>query len=223
MNIIFHGQSLTVRVHPDNQELFSLNDLHKASGLTGQLGDLVKNLSEKQLRRYGVLKVNGGLNRGTYANEKGAYWFAAKVDEDFEDAVFNAFHAVANGDTAKAVDVVASVVPDELIRRAHDASKQLNYLIPLWDQKQDKQRGSRAHIIIWDYIVCKTTTGGTLKSIKDAHGVSSLADYFEKSKNKEGLGAYLALANMLIPLLENGIDYYLLKKIFTENHLKSVI
>lgn len=220
--IVIDGKSLELhQIFSNGQIEYSLNDLHKFSGAPAgkRPSTYIDNLSDFKCSSYCIKKIRGKQG-GTYANEMGVYWYASKISEQFEVAVFQAFHAVANGQTEKAVDLVASVVPNELISQAHEASKQINQLIALWDQKQLKPRGSRAHIIIWDHIVCKTTTGGSIKSIKDAHGVNSLAEYFEKINNKKGLGAYLALSNMLIPLLENGIDYYLLKKIFTENHLK---
>lgn len=213
ITIKFKDQSVEVRQHPDNPELYCLNDIHKASGLTGKLTDLTKNLSEFKMRQYGVSSIKGkGKAQGTYANEMGVYWFSAKVDEKFEAVVFEAFKELANGNMQKATDIsVSAVVTDEMKLKITEASKRVNAVIPDWDSKQEKQRGTRAYHCIWDHIVSKCVTGGSLKSIKDAHGVSSLADYFIKTGNTDGIGAYLAITKMLPPLLKAGVDYYVLK------------
>ena len=97
-----------VQVKQTKDKLYSLNDLHKAAGLEGQVRDLTRHLSEKQICRFDIVEINGGNHRGTYANEKGVYWFAAKVSEDFEDALYEAFSLLVHGNTEKALDIAAS-------------------------------------------------------------------------------------------------------------------
>ncbi|WP_299726446.1 hypothetical protein [uncultured Endozoicomonas sp.] len=65
----FNNKTVTVKTHPENDELYCLNDIHKASGGTGKLTDLTKNLNEKVVRRFSIVSINGGKLKGTYANE----------------------------------------------------------------------------------------------------------------------------------------------------------
>ena len=97
-----------VQVKQTKDGLYSLNDLHRAAGLEGQVRDLTRHLSEKQICRFDLFEINDGNHRGTYANEKGVYWFAAKVSEDFEDALYEAFSLLVQGNTEKALDIAAS-------------------------------------------------------------------------------------------------------------------
>ena len=50
------GSFADEKTYPEDSTLYCLNDLHKASGLKGQLGDLVKNLTAKAVRRFSVVK-----------------------------------------------------------------------------------------------------------------------------------------------------------------------
>ena len=105
-NLILNFNDTKVIVKQTKDGLYSLNDLHRASGLTGLLTDLVRHLSEKAICRFDISRIKGGKYQGTYANEKGVYWFAAKVNEDFEDAVYEAFKLLVHGKTEEAKEVV---------------------------------------------------------------------------------------------------------------------
>ena len=211
--LILIFNEVEVQVKQTKDGLYSLNDLHRASGLVGKLNDLVRHLSEKAIRRFDVSRIKGGKYQGTYANEKGVYWFAAKVNEDFEDAVYEAFKLLVHGNTEKALDTAASfVVTPELVTQITKQSEAVNAAIAIWDTHNYPHRGPKAYTCIWSHIVAKCVTGGSLTSIKKAHGVNSLADYFIKTKHKEGIGAYLAITKILVPLLKSGVDYYVIKE-----------
>nr|BDD45627.1 hypothetical protein 7 [Gammaproteobacteria bacterium] len=104
--------SLTVLNHEIHQvdSLYSLNDLHKASG--GQdkhrPAFFVRNQEVKELANeimqcanlhsdQVIRKVNGGHNRGTYACKEIVYRYAMWISPKFALAVIRVFDAFANG------------------------------------------------------------------------------------------------------------------------------
>lgn len=74
----------------------------KVNGYTKSLSDI-----KKEHFQYDTKKGKYG---GTYLNEVGVYWFAAKLDDEFEVAVYQSFKAVVNGELVEAVDIANSMV-----------------------------------------------------------------------------------------------------------------
>lgn len=104
--------SLTVLNHEIHQvdNLYSLNDLHKASGGQNKHRPafFVRNQEVKELANeimqcanlhsdQVIRKVNGGHNRGTYACKEIVYRYAMWISPKFALAVIRVFDAFANG------------------------------------------------------------------------------------------------------------------------------
>ncbi|MGR5250406.1 KilA-N domain-containing protein [Vibrio aestuarianus] len=116
MTINFNNQELTVRQNDNG--LYSLNDVHKASGQDGQLRDLLRHLTDKQISRFDLSKIKGRKENGagTYANKHAVLWLAAKLDEDFEWAVIDTFNALTEGRTEDALTIAQSVCKVDVVR-----------------------------------------------------------------------------------------------------------
>ena len=213
---------IVINTHNINDKvLYKAQDLLVGYGFDVQkTKDTIQNWKDKVSKKCGVkftpYSIQRGKQSGTYLNKRNILKLAGYVSYEFEDAVYEAFEELIIGNTEKALDIAASfVVTPELVTQINRQSEAVNAAIAIWDSKQEKPRGPRAYICIWSHITAKCVTGGSLESIKKAHGVTSLADYFIKTKHKEGIGAYLAITNMLVPLLKAGVDYYVIQDTFT--------
>lgn len=107
MKIKFNEQTVEVTRHPENDELYCLNDLHRVSG-----GQKHKSVSQFKRRSNGckITPIGTQGSQQSFADEKTVYKYAAWIDDAFYDAVFEAFKAAANGDGEKAVEIAQSVV-----------------------------------------------------------------------------------------------------------------
>lgn len=109
MRIKFNDKVVEVTRHPENSELYCLNDLHKASG-----GAKSKSIS--QFKRYQhsdgceITPLGALGSQRSFADEFTVYQYAAWVSKEFNRAVFEAFKAAANGDGEKAVEIAQAVV-----------------------------------------------------------------------------------------------------------------
>ena len=211
---------IVINTHNINDKvLYKAQDLLDGYGLDIQETKYtIKNWKDK-VKSKGVnftpleLVVVKGKSGGTYLTKRNILKLAGYVSYEFEDAVYEAFEELIIGNTEKALDIAASfVVTPELVTQITKQSEAVNAAIAIWDTHNYPHRGPKAYTCIWSHIVAKCVTGGSLTSIKKAHGVNSLADYFIKTKHKQGIGAYLAITKILVPLLKSGVDYYIIKE-----------
>lgn len=126
----------THSITSDEDGMFNLNQLHKASGFgAGKRppewvrfagAGLIAELSSAGFPA--VRKVNGGKSRGTYGIEQIVYAYAAWIAPEFHAAVIEAFTALANGNVKKAKEIVRTAVRVEGIPvRKEVASKIMKY------------------------------------------------------------------------------------------------
>lgn len=98
--ITFKGNEVTIKETKDG--LYSLTELWKVSGKKETDKPVHFTITSKGKKSY-FRTIKGGKYSGTYADEKTVYKYAAWIDDDFYDAVFESFKAAVNGDGDKAV------------------------------------------------------------------------------------------------------------------------
>ena len=203
----------SIEVRQNEQGLYCLNDIYRASGegKAKQVTNFTRQSHSSHLRSE---KVRDGRRFLTYGCEQLVYEYAAWISEEFKDAVFACFKAVANGDTQSAQDIAASVViPQKLLDEIEEKTKLLQSIIGEWDSKQTSPRGKNAYVIVWKHLVDKMCVGTCTNELQQSFDVASVKDYLIKSKNVSGLGAYLATIRLIYPMLKAGLDYYTIKDI----------
>lgn len=94
----------------EDSTLYSLNDLHKAAGghPSKRPGNWTRILSKSNCSNLSI-KICKGRYGGTYANQLGAFHFAAWTSESFKPAVYRAFQAAVHGQGDKAVEIARQV------------------------------------------------------------------------------------------------------------------
>ena len=196
----FNG--ITTEVNQNTDGLYRLNDVLKAFNpqTDKSPSDLVKRLSEFKLNNYQVKKVNGGKYRGIYVNERGIYWYAAKLDEVFESVVYETFEQLVNGNTNSAMDKALSVaVPQELINKEKRLRVIMNDLI------KEKLGGGHAYSN-YSKLICKCISGYIPSNL--TLGDKSAFEYIVSLNHVDGAGAYIAGLEMAIMALKADVEYH---------------
>ncbi|HGK4750121.1 TPA: KilA-N domain-containing protein [Klebsiella quasipneumoniae] len=117
----------------DEDGMFNLNQLHKASGFsqTKKPSEWLRNSATQALiLEVGIpaTKSKRGKGAGTWAIEQIVYAYAAWISPEFHVAVIEAFTALANGNVKKAKEIVRTAVRVEGIPvRKEVASKIMKY------------------------------------------------------------------------------------------------
>lgn len=212
LTLKFNEQVITVRTNEDG--LYCLNDIYRASG----------SKDGKKIARFWLTAtgeeiftcsktIQNGKIKETYTTKFGVYQYSAWISKEFNKAVFETFEAATEGRGEDAVDIATSVaIPQELLDTIKLYTEAIQAEIPVWDAKQDKQRGKRAYLTIWKHIVDKVCVNTSTSELKLSFGdVKSVRDYLESNNHITGLGAYLTTMKMVLPMLRNGLDYYLIK------------
>ncbi len=214
----FENTTVTINTHEiEGQTLYKLNDILKQYNPNNLKSpyELTRYLSDSQTAFYRFHNIKGGRYAGSYMNQKGVIWFASKLSFDFEMAVIEAFEAAANGDGNKAVDIATSkVITPELLNKLNFWTPLLHKEITAWSARNRK--GKFGYTMIYNHIVNKVVTNIYTKELKKSHSISSMKDYLIKQNHVEGLGAYIAMCELLVPLLQANSDYELLKSVFVE-------
>ncbi|ENM5839749.1 hypothetical protein NTE16_004004 [Vibrio mimicus] len=217
LTLKFEDKTVTIRTHEvEGQTLFNLNDILKQynPNKLQRPNDLTKYLPKVKNDFYQHL-IKKGRNGGSYMNQKGVIWFASKLSFEFEMAVIEAFEAAANGDGNRAVDIATSkVITPELLDKLQFWTPLLHKEITVWSNRNKK--GKFGYTQIYNHIINKCVANIYTKELKKSHDVKSMKDYLIKQNNVEGLGAYIAMCEMLVPLLQANADYDFLKKLFIE-------
>lgn len=108
-----------VKVSINEQGLYRLNDLHKASGSeekdapkewlsNKQTQSLIKEITDGGISPIGLEVIRGGNKQGTYACKELVYAYAMWISPSFHLKVIRAFDALASGDIEKAVKETGS-------------------------------------------------------------------------------------------------------------------
>ncbi|QKU57457.1 hypothetical protein [Vibrio cholerae] len=218
LTLKFEDKTVTINTHEiEGQTLYKLNDILKQYNPNKLRNpyELTKYLSEAQNDFYRFQNIKGGKYAGSYMNQKGVIWFASKLSFEFEMAVIEAFEAAANGDGSRAVDIATSkVITPELLDKLQFWTPLLHKEITMWSNRNKK--GKFGYTQIYNHIINKCVANIYTKELKKSHDVKSMKDYLIKQNNVEGLGAYIAMCEMLVPLLQANADYDFLKKLFIE-------
>ncbi|WP_299726449.1 hypothetical protein [uncultured Endozoicomonas sp.] len=205
----FNNKTVMVKTHPEDETLYCLNDIHKASG-----GE--KKYTPSQFSRNAYLHSVSFSPKGTrasyiYTDEKTVYKYAAWIDDTFYDTVFEAFKAAANGKSTEASTIANSVaVPEALITETKETEARLSYHI-------DKA-GKRGLINIkhphsqFKRQAMKVATGYGHKQLtnKTATGI----EYLVEAEHTAAISAYKASLEIIIKLLVSGVtDYHTISMI----------
>ncbi|EGR1056594.1 TPA: hypothetical protein LNG45_003475 [Vibrio cholerae] len=210
----FENTTVTINTHEiEGQTLYKAQDLLKGYGMdTKKCNDTLRNWKNSKTVEFTVLKGRYG---GTYLTKRQCLKLASYVSEDFEEAVYEAFEAAASGDGNKAVDIATSkVITPELLNKLNFWTPLLHKEITAWSARNRK--GKFGYTMIYNHIVNKVVTNIYTKELKKSHSISSMKDYLIKQNHVEGLGAYIAMCELLVPLLQANSDYELLKSVFVE-------
>lgn len=123
----------------DEDGMFNLNQLHKASGNRNaekvtywknniQTLAFIEEFLQSRNSDFAIKTVRGGKKPGTWAVEEIVYHYAAWISPEFHVAVIEAFTALANGNVKKAKEIVRTAVRVEGIPvRKEVASKIMKY------------------------------------------------------------------------------------------------
>ncbi|EKO5175868.1 hypothetical protein P0J00_003450 [Vibrio vulnificus] len=218
LTLKFEDKTVTINTHEiEGRTLYKLNDILKQynPNKLQKPYDLTKSLTKSQSEFYHFHNLKGGKYAGSYMNQKGVIWFASKLSFEFEMAVIEAFEAAANGDGNRAVDIATSkVITPELLNKLQFWAPLLHKEITIWSNRNKK--GKFGYTQIYNHIINKCVANIYTKELKKSHDVKSMKDYLIKQNNVEGLGAYIAMCEMLVPLLQANADYEFLKKLFIE-------
>lgn len=114
----------------NDEGLYNLNELHKLSGANRNKAPSewirLKNLNTEKSR----IKTLRGRSGGTWAPRRMALKYAGYLDDDFEDAVYEAFENLMDGKIAEAVLAVerkyAKGARDETTGKAGRASNRVD-------------------------------------------------------------------------------------------------
>lgn len=213
--LIINFKGNTVIVNQTEDGLYCLNDVYKASGKTGQLRDSLKNLSDKAVSRFGLVQINGGNQRGTYGNQRCVLWLAAKLDDDFEDVVFEAFELLSNGNYLEASDkALTAVVTQEFKAKYKTLQDALYDVFEVWNKTQAHERGFD---IILKNFVQFNTCGITSKKVQRESGMN-LVDNLLATGNTEGITAMMQSMVMVTNAMKADLGYYQIK-LMVASHL----
>ncbi|UIW10496.1 DNA-binding protein, KilA-N domain [Aeromonas phage BUCT695] len=192
----------TTTLVSDADGMFSLNELHKASGTstskrpgswirTQQAVDFINVFSSAQI--CAVKKINGGKFRGTYGIEQVVYAYAEWISPEFHAAVIEAFKAAVSGDGEKAVKVAQSVA------RADGISQRKQFASLLGRHGAD--RGDFRNMSDTINIAVLGSASSTLKAEKGLTPSARLRDHLSEEELTKLMAAE-AIATMYLTLNE---------------------
>lgn len=199
----------------DGKQLYKAQDLLYGYGMDKKkTSNTISNWKislEGKLLENQVVNLQG-KNGGTYLSKRYLLKLAGYVSYEFEDSVYEAFEELSNGEIQKASNIVESVaVSQELIDKAFAMEDALKVAINNW--KGDKERTFQAkHICIRKHILSKTLTGNpNIKELREMFDGKNFVDVFRKLNHKVGLTAFIETTNIIIPMLEADLSYYVIK------------
>lgn len=199
----------------DGKQLYKAQDLLYGYGMDKKkVSNTISNWkisTEGKLLENQVVNLQG-KNGGTYLSKRYLLKLAGYVSYKFEDIVYEAFEELSNGEVQKASNIVESVaVSQELIDKAFAMEDALKVAINKW--KGDKERTFQAkHICIRKHILSKTLTGNpNIKELREMFDGKNFVDVFRKLNHKVGLTAFIETTNIIIPMLEADLSYYVIK------------
>lgn len=192
-----------VKVRQDAEGRYSLNDLHKAAGKekrhspnyflsSQQTADLVGLLSDTVIP---VSTQKGGKNQGTYACKEIVYAYAMWISPEFHLRVIQAYDALVNGETQKAIDIATrQTIKDEYLPMTN-ALKESRLL----EGKEVKH----FHFSNENNMIYRVLLGQTAKEYKESHGTDSVRDNLTLVEKQ----ALLSLQRANTSMLELGYEY----------------
>ena len=201
LKLLISGNFVEVRQNGDG--LYCLNDIFRASGF-GDSKQPSRFLRGKAKAKYGLSLQISMLDdiKVTFAPKQVVYKYSAWIDDDFYDAVFEAFEAASEGDAKKAVDIATSVaIPQELIDREKKLRNKMNELIE--ETFEDTRKRTNA-FTNYNRLIAKCVSGYTPKELTD--GIPTFK-YIVENGHLGGVSAYLATLEMINTSLVAGLDY----------------
>lgn len=182
----------------DENGMFSLNQLHKASGTTAtkRPGNWIANRQTIDfLNTYssaGILAVetvNGGTRRGTWGLEQVIFAYAEWISPEFHRAVIEAFRHAVRGEGEAAVNVAQSVArTDGIIQRKQFASAL---------GKHGAQQGDYRNLSDVINIAVLGSASSTLKEAKGLKKSARLRNHLTEQELTE-LNAAEAIATLIL-------------------------
>jgi hypothetical protein len=204
MQITFNNNAFTIPANDQGHyHATSLSQAWAAAGgQTNALDGWARSLDEIQMRKFSVFKKRGKHGGGTWVNKRGLLAFAAYCSSEFEDAVFDAFIALTEGNTMQAAAIAESVaVSPELLERHDAVRKSMNEVI----KAKRICMGGNAYGNFYR-LACKAATGYVPSVLTGSNGTAK--DYIKNAMHGPCMSALIAAMGMIEMGLKVGLDYH---------------
>ncbi|ELV7507432.1 KilA-N domain-containing protein [Aeromonas veronii] len=207
MKIKFNNKDYSIRQNEDG--LYSLNDIERASKLSGNCGDTLQNWKESVsvVRSVAQNKITliatRGRNGGTWGCSRAAIHYASHCSKDVRRAITSSVAALISGDSMKGVAIARNVisyerspVPANLINDHDTACKRLNELLNYdWNAYSNFYK-----------MACKAATGYSPAALTGRNG--TVKDYITASGDCDCMEALTATIEFVCRGLKVGLDYH---------------
>ncbi|WP_257286506.1 hypothetical protein [Endozoicomonas sp. SESOKO1] len=206
MKITFNNKTVEVKQHPEDKTLYCLNDVFKASGAAENKKP--SKFTRNKARDKFVPCFTKGKNL-TYANEKTVYKYAAWIDDDFYDAVFDCFKAAANGQSLEASLIANTVaIPEALIAETKKVELRMKELVA--NAAVNGLINMKGHEVSnFSKLAQRATAGYASKELTG--GRSTFMSHLVASDHKAALSAYKATLELMVMLMLAGVyDYHVI-------------
>lgn len=210
MKIKFDTNTFTV---PANEQgLYHATTLSQAwaeaGGQTNALKGWMATLGESYIAKFQLCTSKARADRGggTWVNKRGLLAFAAYCSEEFEDAVYEAFIALTEGNGSKAAAIAESVaISPELITKYDDTRETMVALIKELEDAGKIKLGGYG-VSTFSKLACKAAAGYAPAELTGKNG--SAKNYIVDAEHAEGLSGMIAVMESIIRGLRMGLDYH---------------
>lgn len=206
MQITFNGNTFSIPAN--DQGLYHATSLSQAWAAAGGQVAALKNwkqsLSEIYIDKFCLCTSKARADRGggTWVNKRGLLAFAAYCSSEFEDAVFDAFIALTEGNTMQAAAIAESVaVSPELLEKHDAARKSMNEVI----KAKRISMGGNAYGNFYR-LACKAATGYVPSVLTGSNETAK--DYIKNAMHGPCMSALIAAMGMIEMGLKVGLDYH---------------
>lgn len=204
MQITFNNNAFTIPANDQGHyHATSLSQAWAAAGgQTNALDGWARSLDEIQMRKFSVFKKRGKHGGGTWVNKRGLLAFAAYCSSEFEDAVFDAFIALTEGNTMQAAAIAESVAVSPELLDKHDM---LRHMMNATIHARWPNASKHTYVNFYR-VACKAATGYVPSVLTGKNGTAK--GYIIKADNPSCMAALNAAMETITMGLKVGLDYH---------------